>query len=105
MRFGSIIFWLGFVGFLAMSVIGYEHYYKGLRAQEQSLQKATNQLGSLKQDIGKLRKNYDTAFGVGGGKTTRGVSSAGGAGNSGAVRTNANKRIKELEKRMKGMKT
>lgn len=90
---------------MALSVIGYQHYYKNLRMQGASLRKATNQMGDLKQDMSKLRKNYDSVLGVdtgglgAGGKKSGGV----GAGISGGMRANANKRMKELQKRRKSL--
>jgi len=102
MRFGSLVFWVGFVGFMALSVYGYSYYMQGLRGHANSLQKATNKMGSLKQDMTNIRKmQTDAILGIDSGNkvkpTPRGV-------NSGGFRKKANNRINALKKRQKTLR-
>ena len=100
MRFGALVFWVGFVGFMALSVLGTQSYLKATRDHGKTLIKATNQMGDLKQDMIKMRAQADALIGVDSRKTgtpSRGV-------NSGGVRKNAQNRIKELQKRQQGLR-
>lgn len=99
MRFGSIVFWTGFVGFLALSVIGYKHYMQGSRKQAHNLNKATNAMGTLKRDSGELRGNYDSVLGMDAGKVGGGATGVSGAGTSAGLRQNAGKSIQAVNSR------
>jgi len=91
---------MGFVGFLALSVLGTQSYLKATRDHGKTLIKATNKMGSLKQDMNKMRAEADALMGVDSRQSstpTRGV-------NSGGVRKSAQKRMKELQKRQKRLR-
>jgi hypothetical protein len=58
MRFGSIFFWMSFVALLAASVLGFKHYMKSGGRLPQ------NAMGGLKQNVKKVRSQYDSVLGV-----------------------------------------
>ena len=60
MRIGSIIFWLSFAAFLALPVIGYQYYLKGLRKQTDAIGVGTDQIkNTYKKDLQALTKRLD----------------------------------------------
>jgi len=65
MRISSILYWMGCVTAVVLLVMGYEKYMKGGRGPV--LHKATNAMGSLKQDMNRMRSKYDSVLGVNGG--------------------------------------
>jgi len=65
MRFGSIFFWLALVGVLVVSSMAYQRYMIGGRGPGRS--HSTNAMGSLKQNVQKMRSKYDSVLGADGG--------------------------------------